>query len=437
MVAMTRRRKAEGMLPPRPARLLPLPALRRSRTSRAKSTASTRRRRSTGLRQAAWDLVSVHLYLGEAFNLLRGKHDCGEGWERCFRTGDLCFLLGSVLDCLCSYFDLAGMGYTFGVIYVGLTSNLLWLACSLISLGAELYYLETGGRLLLLRTVVGTLYESTRTTLAGVEPDQEFGHLGKHRARRWPGGGYSRFLLQIELCKLLTETGILGEEHSNAILRIFVDSHIRHGKIRRGRDVGSRRAVAVDDGGGSRGGGDRFRRRGGGAAAAWAGGSEAFHRRGFRWCVRGRPILKFKLSKAYVRAAARWWEKWCTLCFYFHLQQRIVSMMNSRPDGNCNDNDALLRAGVAIVMIITKLFTPGIIWYGSMFAIPYSKAEYITNSGTMTSVAASPERRRRLPRGRPPSSSPYGGMIVRPTDSIHLPKDVSRRPRPPPILRPG
>ena len=41
--------------------------------------------------------------------------------------------------------------------------------------------------------------------------------------------------LQIELSKFLTETGILGEEHSNAILRIFVDSHIRSNKSRGGR----------------------------------------------------------------------------------------------------------------------------------------------------------------------------------------------------------
>ena len=36
----------------------------------------------------------------------------------------------------------------------------------------------------------------------------------------------------IELCKFLSETGILGEESSNAILRIFVDSHIKSGKGR-------------------------------------------------------------------------------------------------------------------------------------------------------------------------------------------------------------
>ncbi|KAL7542507.1 hypothetical protein ACHAWF_007191 [Thalassiosira exigua] len=71
-------------------------------------------------KEAAWDFVSVHFYLGEAVNLLRREHDYDEGWEtRFFRTGDVCFLLGSVLDCIGSYFDLAGMDYAFGVIGSG------------------------------------------------------------------------------------------------------------------------------------------------------------------------------------------------------------------------------------------------------------------------------------------------------------------------------
>ena len=45
-------------------------------------------------------------------------------------------------------------------------------------------------------------------------------------------GGGTHTLEYIELCKFLTETGILGEENSNAILRIFVDSHITSGKGR-------------------------------------------------------------------------------------------------------------------------------------------------------------------------------------------------------------
>jgi len=45
-------------------------------------------------------------------------------------------------------------------------------------------------------------------------------------------GGGTHTLEYIELCKFLSETGILGEESSNAILRIFVDSHIKSGKGR-------------------------------------------------------------------------------------------------------------------------------------------------------------------------------------------------------------
>jgi hypothetical protein len=40
--------------------------------------------------------------------------------------------------------------------------------------------------------------------------------------------GGTHTLEYIELCKFITETGILGEEHSNAILKIFLDSHIHN-----------------------------------------------------------------------------------------------------------------------------------------------------------------------------------------------------------------
>jgi len=48
-------------------------------------------------------------------------------------------------------------------------------------------------------------------------------------------GGGTHTLEYIELSKFLTETGILGEEDSNTILRIFVDSHIRSGKSKGAR----------------------------------------------------------------------------------------------------------------------------------------------------------------------------------------------------------
>lgn len=40
-------------------------------------------------------------------------------------------------------------------------------------------------------------------------------------------GGGTHTLEYIELCKFVTETGILGEEDSSAVLKIFIDSHIR------------------------------------------------------------------------------------------------------------------------------------------------------------------------------------------------------------------
>ena len=46
------------------------------------------------------------------------------------------------------------------------------------------------------------------------------------------GGGTTHTLEYIELCKFLTETGIFGADLGNAILRIFIDSHIKSGKGR-------------------------------------------------------------------------------------------------------------------------------------------------------------------------------------------------------------
>lgn len=40
-------------------------------------------------------------------------------------------------------------------------------------------------------------------------------------------GGGTHTLEYIELCKFITETGILGEEHNSAILKVFLESHIK------------------------------------------------------------------------------------------------------------------------------------------------------------------------------------------------------------------
>ena len=41
-------------------------------------------------------------------------------------------------------------------------------------------------------------------------------------------GGMTHTLEYIELCKFITETGILSDEHSNNVLRIFIDSHLKN-----------------------------------------------------------------------------------------------------------------------------------------------------------------------------------------------------------------
>ena len=51
---------------------------------------------STSHEAAIWELVSVHLYLMEAYNLVTREHEY-EG-HVCFRLSDVCFLIGSILD---------------------------------------------------------------------------------------------------------------------------------------------------------------------------------------------------------------------------------------------------------------------------------------------------------------------------------------------------
>jgi len=65
------------------------------------------------------------------------EHDHDDGYSL-FRLGDVCFLVGSILDVLGSYVDLAGFEGLW-VVYIDMTACFLWLACSLIDLGAEIY----------------------------------------------------------------------------------------------------------------------------------------------------------------------------------------------------------------------------------------------------------------------------------------------------------
>ena len=44
--------------------------------------------------------------------------------------------------CFVSYFDLAGIGGLLWVVYTDMTACMLWLACSLIDLTVEIYFLR-------------------------------------------------------------------------------------------------------------------------------------------------------------------------------------------------------------------------------------------------------------------------------------------------------
>lgn len=86
-----------------------------------------------------WDFVSVHMFFIEAINLLLRKHDY-EG-VACFRIGDLCFLIGAVLDCVGSYVGLAGY-VDLWVIQMDVFSCCLWLFSAFTDMTAEIYYLR-------------------------------------------------------------------------------------------------------------------------------------------------------------------------------------------------------------------------------------------------------------------------------------------------------
>ena len=86
-----------------------------------------------------WDFVSVHMFLLEAINLLHRNHDY-EG-VACFRIGDICFLIGAVLDCVGSYVGIAGHEGLW-VLHMDVFSCCLWLFSGLTDITAEIYYLR-------------------------------------------------------------------------------------------------------------------------------------------------------------------------------------------------------------------------------------------------------------------------------------------------------
>ena len=86
-----------------------------------------------------WDFVSVHMFFIEAINLLLRKHNY-EG-VACFRIGDVCFLIGAVLDCIGSYVGIAEHEGLW-VIQMDVFSCCLWLFSALTDITAEIYYLR-------------------------------------------------------------------------------------------------------------------------------------------------------------------------------------------------------------------------------------------------------------------------------------------------------
>ena len=101
-----------------------------------------------------WDLISVHLYLMEAYNLFHREHnngyyehESGVGRMVCFRISDLCFLIGSMVEVVGSWLTLVGFTRVMILAQMYIVSAFLWLACALIDLDAEIYFLRRGGLL--------------------------------------------------------------------------------------------------------------------------------------------------------------------------------------------------------------------------------------------------------------------------------------------------
>lgn len=91
-------------------------------------------------RADAWDWLSNHLYLIEGYTLIRGRKTRKKGGDAPWlRAGNACFISGAVFDVLesdCTLLGLAG----FWLRYCDVAAQLLWLACALIDLGAEVYW---------------------------------------------------------------------------------------------------------------------------------------------------------------------------------------------------------------------------------------------------------------------------------------------------------
>jgi len=92
-------------------------------------------------REMAWDCLSNHLYLIEGYTLVRGNKKKKRKNQRhtYLRLGDLCFLLGCILDVVESDCDIAGLEGSWKNC-LDVAAQLLWLVCALIDLGAEIYW---------------------------------------------------------------------------------------------------------------------------------------------------------------------------------------------------------------------------------------------------------------------------------------------------------
>jgi hypothetical protein len=129
----------------------------------------------TNRAEVIWDCISNHLYLLEAYPMLKRDDppDCDDEGHLFIRVGRVCFLGGCLLNVSCCYFyrpflkfvyclgnlrcvdnnkwsfkvlgsyvDLAGIEGLWTV-FSDMLACFLWLECSLIELGAEIYFLKS------------------------------------------------------------------------------------------------------------------------------------------------------------------------------------------------------------------------------------------------------------------------------------------------------
>lgn len=100
--------------------------------------------------EGRWNFVSCHMYLMEAYVMIRRQRtekeeNGGTAYEgyNFFLFSRICFFGGCMMDIFTSYIALSPYESTFLDSYADLASCLLWITCAFVDFGAEIYFTES------------------------------------------------------------------------------------------------------------------------------------------------------------------------------------------------------------------------------------------------------------------------------------------------------